>query len=208
MARFNEINVGRYNRFLTRLFQMKGASAAPQLASEIQPSFQLFAGIENRVLENWDRFSNAFNQAATPAVFSTLRFRNPAGSNVIAVFEKLAWFAQTAGALQVNLERSNVTTVDLGAIATSALHRMDPRGRDSYTIVLSSGTSATGAGIGVVHGSSAVSGIDVMEEMILYENQEIPLLPGDTIQLIAQTANISLGVHAIWRERSLEESER
>src|SRR2546427_12501654 len=115
MARFNEINVGRYNRFLTRLFQMKGASAAPQLASEIQPSFQLFAGIENRVLENWDRFSNAFNQAATPAVFSTLRFRNPAGSNAIAVFEKLACSAQAAGALRVNLRRSTRPTAKPGA---------------------------------------------------------------------------------------------
>ncbi len=41
MALFNEILVGRYNRFLQRLLSMKGHPPAPQLASEIQPNFDV-----------------------------------------------------------------------------------------------------------------------------------------------------------------------
>src|SRR5216684_1967801 len=91
MARFNEINVGRYNRALQKLLGMKGEASVPILASEIAPSFVLPYGVENRYLEQWNRFGLGMNVTATAGNQSAFRLRNPAGSNVIAVVEVLTY---------------------------------------------------------------------------------------------------------------------
>src|SRR5438034_3476406 len=97
MARFNEILVGRYNRFVQKLLSMKGDAPVPQLASEFQPIIPTFSGVENRYLEGWDRFSITLSQTAVAAQTNGLQFRNPAGSNVIAVFEKWAFLSNGVG---------------------------------------------------------------------------------------------------------------
>jgi hypothetical protein len=85
MARFNEILVGRYNRLLQKLYSMKGPVPAPQLASEISTTFNLFNGPENRYLESWALFQRAIIFAAVAAQVNAVRLRNPAGSNVVGV---------------------------------------------------------------------------------------------------------------------------
>jgi hypothetical protein len=49
-----------------------------------------------------------------------------------------------------------------------------------------------------------------MADFILFENQEITILPGMTYQIQDTGANLNQAaiVTYIWRERSLEESER
>src|SRR5258708_40293223 len=98
MALFNEILVGRYNRFLQKLLAMKGGPPAPQLATEIGTNIQLFHGVENRYLEGWQRFGGQFSvPAAGVGNVGGFRFRNPAGNNVITAVEWLLCRSVAAG---------------------------------------------------------------------------------------------------------------
>src|SRR5467141_5154557 len=89
MARFNEILAGRYNRFLQKLFQLKGGPPAAQLASEVMPVFPFFSGVEHRYLEGWYRYYGQLSVAAIAAVGPSYQIRNPLNSEVVAVIERL-----------------------------------------------------------------------------------------------------------------------
>src|SRR5712664_893962 len=192
MALYNEILVGRFNRALQKLFGMKGGAPSRQLSSEISVNVEFPLGVEFRYLETWDRFSIALNIGPVAAQNGAIRFRNPANSNVVAVIEKLTVFQQTGAApLQINLERSNVVTADLASIANRVLQRLDPRGRDSYSITLSSANNV--ASIGVNHFAGSMAPLGATFEFIFNEHQEITVLPGDTAQLTSQTVNIGYG---------------
>src|SRR5713226_1397388 len=125
MAIYNEILVGRYARMLQKLFSIKGGVPAKQLAGEITPAFTLFSGAEHRYLESWGLFASSIIQAAVAAQFSQVQWRNPPGSNVIAVFHMLVATGQAADQPLVQLLPS---TVDLGTIVALTASRMDPRG--------------------------------------------------------------------------------
>src|SRR5258708_4703411 len=120
MARYNEILVGRYNRFLQKLLGMKGGVVAPQLASEITAAFPLFNGAENRYLEQWDMFGvNLFLAGGGVGNISQVRLFNPAASNTIAVVYKLclvgvandAPFLKIGAATVANIGTSNQASV-------------------------------------------------------------------------------------------------
>ncbi len=202
MARYNEILVGRYNRYLQKLFGMKGNAPAPQLAGDISTVFPLFSGVEHRYLEGWERFHRFANPTGGVAQVSAVRIRNPATSNVICVIEKA--LVALAGGAQVTFHQQ-ATGLDLTSVLSLANTRMDARGRPQGIMVLSQTTNYTNPGFD--HGSiRMVSGTNV--DIVLDENQELTLLPGDdfTIQLLQ--ANATLEVSLIWRERFLEDSER
>src|SRR5260370_26198570 len=97
MARFNEILSGRFNKHLTRLFSIKGTAPSAQLASEIQPSIQMFNGAENRFLESWNRFGSGSNVTGAAANQAAWQIRNPGpippsvSSGVIVVIERLSF---------------------------------------------------------------------------------------------------------------------
>src|SRR5712691_10541637 len=100
MAKFNEILAGRYNRFLQKLFQLKGGPPSAQLASEVMPVFPFFSGREHRYLEGWNTYSFQRAEVATAAITSVVRIRNPVVSNTIAIFERII-FASVLGAAPV-----------------------------------------------------------------------------------------------------------
>jgi hypothetical protein len=201
MAKYNEILVGRYNRFMAKLFSMKtGGAVVPQLASEIQPVFPLFSGVEHRFLESWERFSGGGNVAPVIGQVSAMNLRNPVGSNVIAVVEKLAVSEatlDTAGAVR------NAIVADLNTLNTPT--RLDSRGRASPTCILSRNTNAPALGTFVYTWSVAAN---QTLDLVLYENQEFTLLPGDGLQVLGGVANQSVNFAWMWRERFLEDSER
>ena len=203
MARFNEILVGRYNRFLQKLFSMKGDAALFQLSSEMQSVFPFFSGVENRNLEAWDRFGQFVSQGAGGAgVLSAIRFRNPVGSNVIAVFEKITTSNVNAGAESMQVVIGPATT-DEGTVLAPAASRLDARGRQNFSLILSKGTVA---GVGALIGQTVSLGSTTVDYLV-FEEQEIPLLPGDALTFQG-TLNQSLDMSFTWRERLLEESER
>src|SRR5713101_6850733 len=91
MGIFNEILAGRYNRALQKQFAIKGSPPVRQLGGEVTPQVSLFYGRENRFTETWNVFGQLHNVPALAANLSQSRLRNPFGSNVIAVVEKITF---------------------------------------------------------------------------------------------------------------------
>ncbi len=204
MALYNESYAGRLQNLLRKFHSMKGPSPAPQVSSEITTTLSLFAGVELRALEGWERFAVAFT---TPAQgignISTARFRNPAGSNTVAVLEKILYVNNGGPADNPTLAHGP-TGLDLAVlILPLTAPRLDARTRANPSMVISTGTGAIG--------SAAVFSIQLTNtqyDYILFEDQEIPVLPGDAIEVRTSFTN-SAGLQTSWhwRERGLEDSE-
>ncbi len=201
MAIFNEILVGRYNRALQKLFAIKGSPPLRQLGGELLPVISIFRGVEDRYLESWDRFGIVMQAAGGVGQFSAVRIRNPAGSNVIAVFEKILL---TGNAVQQYQAVLGVQGSDLTPVGSSGI-RLDARGRQSPQLILSNSTNfvAAGTNLFILSGQSSVN-----YDYIWDENQEIALLPGDALTISTNVVNVNIVCNFMWRERFLEESER
>jgi len=204
MARFNEILVGRYNRFIQKLLSMKGDASLFQFSTEMGGYLPFFSGVENRALESWDRFGDGIIVAGVAAVNSRIRFRNPAGSNVVAVLEQLS--ATTAATDSISLHNTiDVSVADLAVLDSPA--QLDKRTRPNSSTVASHGTSAanmpTARAIGV---KAALANTNL--EWVSFEDQEITILPGMAVEMFANTVNNQLTASYMFRERFLEDSER
>jgi hypothetical protein len=205
MAVYNEILVGRFNRALQKAFAIKGPPAVPQLAGEISATVNIFWGVEMRYVEGWERFGISATTTGVAAQNSRQRFINPAGSNVIAVFEVLAGVNQT-GADVLNLTNSILPNVNLGTVNNAA--QLDGRTRPNSAIVSSNGASAAGLATARAIGARSQSAANIQLDFILFEDQEITLTPGMSLEISENNVNQGLIATAIWRERALEESER
>jgi hypothetical protein len=207
MARFNEILVGRYNRYLQKLLSMKGGPPSAQLSTEITANLQLFHGIETRYLEGWNRFGQEQAVLAGGAGnVGQVRIRNPGTSNVIGVIEKIIIANINAGTEQPTVFQG-VQPADLTTIVTLTNARFDPRGNPTPTLIMSSKSNSVLTTYGsnrAVYGMTTNTNVDV----IVFEDHEITLLPGDALDVANGVANQALGVTFWWRERFLEDSER
>src|SRR5215831_9055081 len=118
MAIYNEILAGRFNRALQKLTSIKGGPPSRQIGSEIMPGWNLPLGNEFRYLEGWNRYS-VLVALSTGGVgnISAARFRNLAGSNMIAVFEKIAMVNQNAAVSDYRIE-GWLSTGGAAALAT------------------------------------------------------------------------------------------
>ena len=202
MAGYNEILTGRFNRFLQKLLSMKGPASMNELGSVLTPSVSVFSGVENRYLESWNRFSIATSPTGGVGQQAGVRLRNPAGSNVLGVVEKM-YVAATAATLTaligLGAVGGNLTTVLTG-------QRLDARTIYGTGAIVPSSDTNTGGGLSPQIGLAqflANTGADLIQ----YENQEIPLLPGDALQVTALGTAQQLLVWFEWRERALEDSE-
>lgn len=208
MAKYNEILVGRFNRFLQKLTQIKGTAPAPQLAGEIMPVIPLFVGNENRYLDGWDSFQIWQQQPAVAANSNALQMRNPTGSNMIAVVEKIFLTLLNAEAADQFVLTGGPGIADLATIDTVGTNsRLDARSLRNPTLIFSrSGASVGGSGVTKMQIALAVNASwDMVGGK---ESEEIPLLPGDTLRISNVTVNQTTQVTWKWRERFLEESER
>ncbi len=216
MAVFNEILVGRYNRFLQKVTGIKGPPPSAALAGEIMPVLPLeLFGVENRYLASWERFGFFISAAAVVAQRSALRLRNPPGSNMVAVVEKINVSQFAGGTSQTVLAAYNFPPPPVADFTVSAnvQARFDSRGRPTATLVPSFSSNAGVAGGAffyesvipqTIPGATAAGSIELIQE----ENQELPLLPGDAITLWGATTGLEINASVWWRERFLEESER
>jgi len=202
MARFNEILAGRYNRYLQKLFQLKGGPPSAQLASEVMPVYPFFAGVENRYLEGWDRFGLFRGQGALAATSTNFRLRNPAGSNVMVVLEKINLVEGTADTFGIRGLFPSTPANDLGASMIPV--SLDARTqRPQSTLLLTSGNAANvGVPFGFLSTLATQSG-----DFILFEDQELTMLPGQLIEVQTTNLNVSVNIGLLWRERAMEESE-
>jgi hypothetical protein len=200
VAKYNEILVGRLNRFLQKYTAIKGTVPAPQLAGEIQPSLPLFSGEENRYLENWNLFGNGSAVNGVVAQNSAWRFRNPAGTNVIAVIYQLMVTADTQGIMFLTLD---TTANDLAG--PGAVHSLDGRTLTAGSVVsVSTGNNDVAAHPVITRWGALINTVF----QLLNASVEIPVLPGTTIEIVTNSTNVVLSVGCFWRERFLEDSER
>src|SRR5260370_18994094 len=142
MAKFNEILAGRYNRFLQKLFQLKGSPPSAQLASEVMPTFPFFNGRENRWLEGWNTFAFARAQVTVSGISPVVRLRNPPTSNIVAIFERLLYFNFNIG--EAPVLRSGPTTTDLPTVFVIGNKRLDPRGAIDSQLITSENSGTGG----------------------------------------------------------------
>lgn len=205
MAGPNEINVGRINRLIQKAYGVKGRQYGSSVSTEVVLSHTLLCGVENRYLESWNRFANGGISAAVAAKNSVWRFRNPVGSNAIVVIEKLQLSSNPATQVQ---GFTGAASVDYGTVLAAA-GILDFRSLQTATLVISSSGDATLSG-----GNLPLSSIftyapnQAPGDVILFEDQELTILPGRGMDFDATTVNQSLVMGVIWRERFLEEAER
>lgn len=210
MAFFNEINAGRYNRFIQKLFNMKGGPPARQLASDVTMVFPFFSGAEHRFLESWNRYAVSVLVAGVAANTSAVRIRNPSTSGVIAVLEKVEITLPNA-AERITMQQGGVTTGDLASAFSMTNNRLDPRQSNvNPALVVSSQNSAPSVP-GLTNSfnlSQALINAAVPYNYILTDFQELTLAPGDAMQWFGNSLNSEIVVNIVWRERALEDSEK
>ncbi len=209
MALFNEILEGRYNRALQKLFAIKGKPPVRQIGGEIMPTFSIFQGVENRFLETWNRFGANFSLASVVANVTAFRFRNPS-TNIVAVIEKLSMFDTTV-AQQINIAIGS-TTIDLlsGQSAGISLDRRQGNAATfNATMILSGATNAPALPGTMILFSHFLLEVNKERDYIIFEDQELPLLPGDALDFREQSVPGGEAIHInlVWRERAMTESE-
>lgn len=200
MAVYNEIQVGRLNRFLQKYLGIKGGPPAPQLQADIGATLNLFSGVENRPLESWYRYGVSAVSAAFAGQVGIARFRNPRSSGAIAVIEALS-VTSTAATDNFIVTYTLTNNADLGAVVTPT--RLDGRITQNSAMAISTGNNAPlGTQImqvTLVANSSA--------QLILTDDAEIVVPPGSTVQIEDINVNQAFRFHWNWRERALEEGE-
>ena len=208
MARYNQLGTARFNRFVQKLFQIKGLASLLTVRDDLGMGVNFYNGVENRYLEGWDRFMSFPFLAGVAAQNTGVRVRNPSGSNVVAVFEKIA--ISVTGANSNVLQTIEPVTVDYGGvIANPTNQNIDSRGRKNPTCIMSAANA-------VANSTQATNQYPLVAtlaagdiyDVILTDNAELTLFPGFTISWITQTNNVSLLLNLLWRERFLEDSER
>jgi hypothetical protein len=205
MAFYNEANVGRYNRLIQKLFQLKGSGPRPAAPIEIGAALALFHGAENRYLEAWNRFGWKQSQTAGGAgVLAKLRLRNPVGSTVIAVIEKALVAVRSN---EFAILQTGTTSLDLGGVVSSLQMRFDARGAQQTGLILSQENTATAVAFGATKAQVDLLA-NTAQDFIATDIQEIPLLPGDAVHIESVLGNSAVEFSLWWRERHLEESER
>lgn len=194
--------LGRFNRWIEKLFNVKGGPTVVDVSHQVLSTLSLDKGVDHRYLEGWNRFAVVNAVAALAANFGRVRIRNAAGSNVMIVLEQLNTFSGSAVADSPLVAWGAVST-DLANLQTLTFTRMDPRGNPQPTAIVSFNAQASGGQPLLQRIQPAGNGVDFINN----PNQEIPILPGQSVDIQSNTANTQLTCGLMWRERPLESSE-
>jgi hypothetical protein len=202
VALFNESLVGRFNRGIQRLHNMKGGTPAPQVTPEIG---------HNIILEN-DRPEHHYlvgsvlaaglvDVAAVAAQTNNHRLRNPGGSGVMIVVEEVMISSTGAAPLSAAL------TFQDADLATGLGFKVlrDLRGRNSGDMTRVVGLISRSNNVAPV-GQTFASMITAANFPTLWP-LKIVLPPGTTLDFNSTGVNIETIVTYVWRERALEPSE-
>lgn len=206
---FNEIQVGRFNRFVQKLLDIKGGPPMPTVASDLMSVLPHFSATENLNLQGWDIFFAQINVTAAAGQKQIFELRNPPASNVIAVVERAYEFnaSATGDTLQLVWIRPTTQT-DQPTVFTPT--SMDSRGRPQSTVVAShdnGGSLAAIAGTGFnyqqLNVTTGPTGGD-----FLRQGEEIVMTPGTAVYMVNTNVATAVNFMFRWRERFLEDSER
>lgn len=207
MAGPNEIQVGRFNRFVQKFLGIKGTPPMPSVSSDLQLTYEFESAVDTAYLEGWDTFLMYNSIAPAAGQLTNAGLRNPAGSNCVAVIEVVGWInSAAADSVVLNLYRG--ATLD-NVVVRQGLS-LDARSRPRSTCIPSDNGAGNAGGIGgTVHPYTARTLVAASGfSNLLQWGEQIPLLPGDAIQLASGLVTVSNSYQIRWRERFLEQDER
>ena len=200
-----KIELGRWSEQLRRMAGMAGQEVVSgELAPEISPTFEL----EGQSVE-WNFLKGVRDVYVAQTIpnlagnSSKWRFRNPADSGVLAVFEYIEIMPENAPAKvsivvsEIFVDFTIVQPVAVPDIRWGAL----TTGRSALVVTFDNTVPVGPAGQGI-----AQSGPDT-RQAFRYDN-EILVLPGVTLDAGTATANIQLVGSFKWRERPMPILER
>lgn len=198
---FNEILIGRINRYCQKLLQIKN-TALRSLAPDLQLDLPLQTGSEDRYLQDWQLYNFFFSIAAQGAGnISQGQLRNPSGSGLVAVVYQVVPSTTLADTPQLIVVRNKTTDF---ATTTPLNASIDARA-SGCSIVLSTGSAAT-VPVGVSNWGIAVAAGNTQWNF-LQNGAEVPILPGDALVCSSNVANQGFQFYMSWRVRRLESSE-
>lgn len=198
-----DVYLSRINRWVEKSLNIKGGPTTVDLESAVRVILPVPIDVDQRYLMGWDLFGAAAAAIAAVGNVSGFRIRNPPGSNVIGVITRILYNVNPQAA--VNMTISNSITVDLGTPMTGQkLDRRIIRANSALFVSQqsSSATITTGNTILTTNPATLVN-----QELIQDPTMSIPLLPGDSLDLITASTNVGLGLGFWWMERPLESSE-
>ena len=198
----NQIQGGRWDKFLRRLLPIKDRSVAPILASEL---------VGQIVVQEWEPeffwlrddylATGSARQSSVAAEISHCKLRNPDNSGNLVVLEEL-WI-RTAADMLVDLAHSSVT---IAGFVNQATAFRDLR-KSALTAVDSTVGQVSINSDPVALGGGAIARLAI--ETLLSKEVKFPVIlpPGSELIVRGLTVNVGLNVTFIWRERIAEPSE-
>lgn len=196
----SDVWVGIVNRFVEKLFNVKGGPTIVDISPSIQTRLAIASENENRYLQGWNRYGTAIFVAAVAAQNGQVQLRNPAGSNVVVVVESLVVAATAADQPSLTW---GATVSDLTTLASLTFSRIDSRGNPQPTAIVSSTTD--GANAAVFRQLDMTANTSV--EFVPTQNCEFTVLPGQILKVFSNVVNQNLNTSWLWRERVMETSE-
>lgn len=204
-GKLNEIQEGRFNRFLQKFLAIKGTAPSPTLSTDISLHFSINLLPDVWVLQDWQPFVFAPNPTASAGNFQRAEVRNPKTSNVIALIYRAS--INTAGASDAySLIQFQNATTDQGTVTIA--NQLDRRGKPNSAMVVShnNGAAPVAPGGGQANYYVTNSVTNTGKDFLL-PGEFLILAPGDAWVLqdtaLATGANMSF----VWIERGLGDSE-
>lgn len=196
--------VARINRFIEKLFNVKGGPTVVDIESSISTVVSMVSGVEDFYLQGWNRYCFSVGITGGAAQNAAVELHNPLGSGVIAVVERLGFnlaAVTTRSNVDVTYTSGPAGIADFASPITVV--RLDGRIPASSSLIATSSTSGVGFATrilsNVVNPSSGV--------IIQTQHQEIPMLPGSAFIALDTTVAEACIFDCIWRERAMESSE-
>lgn len=200
----NTIQTGRFNRLFQKLFAIKGPANLTEVGAEVLPIIPVRIGNECRALESWERFALTLQVTGGAAQNPAQRFRNPAGSKVLAVIEKILLIGVGPAVDSFQVSMSNAAA-DRGTLGVNIVKLDLRQGRIQPTCIISSDVNS-GALVGTQFLGINLN-VGVSYDLVLDENQELTILPGQSFDVRNNIAQQTVAMSVVWRERSMEEAE-
>jgi hypothetical protein len=202
MALANEILVPRYNEALHKLLAMKEGAPAPQLSPDIQPVLDVTGGsFEMLRLLGVIPWIATFNYGPHAGEYSYAGVRNPPGSNIITVVERVLFRPTGTQVLQLYYIQAGVLPWSIYGVTIR---------RDTVGLVPGAGMNVPQTQDCGYH-SAAIAGNLIMEAYLGYSLQvDMPFVlgPGDAIIVKGPTTNTMVSISMWGYERVLEPSEQ
>jgi len=191
----SQIQTGRYGDLLRRFLGMKGVT---EVAGELSPEISAVFILENDrpewlFLKGEKLCSASFFIALNAGLPSAARLRNPAGSGVMAVIQRLEVSTQAGATL---IEERNTDQGNLAAVLPTVT-------RDTRLPVLNASACIQSVA-NVGSSGEAFFSQRNLPDVPLVNASPFILLPGFQIQVSSTTNNIQLRGDWQWRERRLD----